>query len=184
MFKTVANLIIQKKLRLEEGKIILFDEAGGMLPMTSFVNIIKLLEKIGKENVLYVACKESGQDWNQKMFERYKTDKAKYIFEWGEKAVTLAGWGSFKIHKYDFDKNEFVYRLYKSTLAEYYGKSKQPIDQIARGLFAGSACFLTDKKMDAVETKCIAMGDSYCEFEIKERKKFDLKNALIKKQLA
>ena len=42
-----------------------------------------------------------------------------------------------------------------------------PVDHIARGLHAGAAEVIFKCSMDAVETKCQAMGDQYCEFILK-----------------
>ena len=183
MWKEVSQLLLTGQLTWNKGKISLFKEHGGILPMSGNIHVLKALEKKGLENILYQGSKETGINWNKKMLSQYKANKPEQIFKWGEIAVTLAGWGTFKVHKYDFDKNEFIYRLEDSIYSQYYEKSDHPIDHLVRGLFAGSVCFLTKKNMEAVEVKCKAMGDPFCEFVIKERKAFNMKDKLVAKQL-
>jgi predicted hydrocarbon binding protein len=54
-----------------------------------------------------------------------------------------------------------------------------------RGALAGGAGIIYGKDiLDAVETKCLAKGDPYCEFLVKPRKEFlKTKNEEFKKQL-
>jgi len=76
-----------------------------------------------------------------------------------------------------------VYRVNNSKLAKLYGNIGKPVDHIPRGWFAGAACVFFGKDVDAVETKCIAKGDEYCEFIIKPKNRFDFNNDLVKSQL-
>ena len=183
MFGVVADLLLHKQLKLEKGRVTLFNIRGSMLPLSVYVNAQRILEKEGMENALYYGAKETGRLWNENMQKQYKAKTPTQIFEWGNKVMNLAGFGEFRVHKEDLDKKELTYRLYDSQLAAEYEKSKYPVCQIPRGLFAGSACFVTRADLDAVETRCLSCGDPFCEFEIKSRKKFDMKNQLVKRQL-
>lgn len=44
--------------------------------------------------------------------------------------------------------------------------TNKPFSQLVRGMIAGVLTELLNAKMHAVETKCVAKGDPYCEFEV------------------
>jgi predicted hydrocarbon binding protein len=59
-----------------------------------------------------------------------------------------------------------------------------PVDGLARGMYAGSANVIFKCDMDAVETRCVAMGDPYCEFVLKPRDEWKKeKSPALKSQL-
>ncbi|WXG40328.1 MAG: V4R domain-containing protein [Candidatus Freyarchaeum deiterrae] len=53
-----------------------------------------------------------------------------------------------------------------SSLAEKWDKSNKPVDVLIEGSLLGLVEEITGKKWVCKETKCIAMGDDYCEFEL------------------
>ncbi len=68
-----------------------------------------------------------------------------------------------------------MFRTYNGWDAESYmtaiGESDEPVCHFTRGFFAGAAAaiyFRTDSEhVKGEETKCMAKGDSYCEFIVK-----------------
>jgi len=184
MFKVILELLAHKQFRLEEGYITLFDQYGLMIPVITLVEIQKILEKNGKENILYYGAKRSGSEWIKRIFKLYKMDTIEDQVNWGEKTFTLSGNGKMKVVEWDIKKCKMIYRVYESAISKIYGKTNHPVDQIPRGWFAGASCVFFNKDVDAVETKCLAMGDDFCEFLVQPRNKFDLKIKYIKKQLS
>lgn len=85
-----------------------------------------------------------------------------------KEVFNVYGLGNLEIVNLDNTKKQATLRLNDSTLAtEYkkkYSKSKTPVDIVAAGILAGIFSYVFKKKVDCVEKKCLATGDSYCEF--------------------
>jgi len=65
-------------------------------------------------------------------------------------------------------KKRIVFRIRNSYIARSVSeRSKEPVCHLFRGYAAGVIEELTGLKMDAEETKCLAMGDEYCEFVVR-----------------
>ena len=87
----------------------------------------------------------------------------------------------------DKDISKYYLRLRNTTspfaiaYKEIYGLQKESVCNYMRGLIAGASQAVCanvnneEREMTAIETKCIAKGDPYCEFEIREKNKFDKK---------
>ncbi|RLE87764.1 MAG: hypothetical protein DRJ49_06005 [Thermoprotei archaeon] len=74
------------------------------------------------------------------------------------------GHGKFKLE-------EYIERAYCRIVARELSeclevKSDKPNSQLFRGILAGCISKLWDEEVEVKETKCIAMGDPYCEFEV------------------
>ncbi|MBI2530137.1 MAG: hypothetical protein HYW05_03260 [Candidatus Diapherotrites archaeon] len=183
----IAKLLIGGQLTFKEGKIELLGEGVTFVPLTDHIAEIKYYENMNAENGIYIGAKYTGLTWNEKMLTKYKTKTPREIFEWGNKVMNLAGYGEFKVYKENKDRTEWIWRIYNSQIAEAYlkkyGKAKWPVCHRVRGYFAGAASFVARVDLDAVEVKCKAKGDSYCEFVIKKNKKFNIATTLVKKQL-
>tara|TARA_Y100000310_G_scaffold59310_1_gene54664 strand:- start:6304 stop:6873 length:570 start_codon:yes stop_codon:yes gene_type:complete len=186
MLKLVSELILQRQFKFESGLIELYGVPLTLLPLSSLVKEQKLLEEKGMENAVYVANKLTGVEWNKNMVKKFKTKTHKQIVDEGNKVMSIAGWGEFKVIKQDVVNKEFMWRIYGSTFAKQYGSSDHAVCNAVRGLFTGAAVFLLGKdkiELDGVETKCLAIGSEYCEFVIKERKKFKSGNPIVERQL-
>jgi len=65
-------------------------------------------------------------------------------------------------------RRKIVVRIEGSYIAKGVAKrSDRPVCHLIKGTIAGGLEALTGWKMDAEETKCLAMGDEYCEFTVK-----------------
>lgn len=88
-----------------------------------------------------------------------------------ETKVTEQGYGRGELVKFDKEGTSVV-RVHNSFEASQvkkkYGEKDEPVCHDLRGLMAGGATAITKKKMKAKETKCEAMDDEYCEFEISQ----------------
>lgn len=184
MIDIVAQLIMHGQLKFENGKIVLLDQNVAMTPMNTHIDLAKYLNDGGVQSHLYLAAKNTGVSWNQGMLKNYSTKTRREIFDWGKKVMSLAGFGDFNVVKGGLDSNRNIWVMEKSQVAELflakYGKSLFPVCHVPRGFYAGAASFLYEKNLDAVETKCVALGDQFCEFVIDERKNFQLNESLLK----
>ena len=81
------------------------------------------------------------------------------------------GVGTFEIIIKDPKKYEFSIRIYNSYNTLGYGKTDHPVCYSLSAGIAGTVTALVGKEIDCRETKCIAMGDPYCEFELYRKDK-------------
>ncbi|MEW6329112.1 MAG: 4-vinyl reductase, partial [Candidatus Micrarchaeota archaeon] len=81
------------------------------------------------------------------------------------KQVPQRGYGNIEILEYDEKKPYILLRVFNSSNAEGM-KTEWPVCYDLAGMFAGAAEVVFDKEMYCMETKCIAKGDEFCEFEV------------------
>mgnify|MGYP003876395261 FL=1 len=60
-------------------------------------------------------------------------------------------------------------RVYHCIECELGGEADHPFSHYIRGILAGYASEILKQDLLAVETRCLALGDPYCEFELKPR---------------
>lgn len=183
MFEVVAQLLLHKQLKFEEGNIILLGQNVIIFPYENLFSIQKIIENSGKTYDLYLSSKELGKTWIKNLLRAYKMEAIKEQANWGEKVFTLAGLGKMKVLKLDVKDSTMIYRIYDSITAHHYGKTGRCVCHIPRGWFAGASCVFFKKNVDAVETKCLSKGDGYCEFIVKPKRNFDLKDKETRQQL-
>src|ERR1022692_2540461 len=91
-------------------------------------------------------------------------DVRRFIGELG-KLYSATGIGIAEFVEMNLDDLHFVVRITDSI--ECQGKdSDEHISQWIRGHLMGAASGLLGVQMECIETKCIATGDPYCEFEL------------------
>jgi len=77
------------------------------------------------------------------------------------------GWGRPELVEFTPDPFSAVIRIYESFECSDQ-KSSTPYSQFVRGHLAGLVNGLFDKLVDCEERKCMAQGDSWCEFSLSE----------------
>ena len=85
-------------------------------------------------------------------------------------ALRSNGWGVFEVSAWNEVSGEFTFKVWESFESAHI-KSKRETPQcfFISGLLCGIVKGLVDKETTPKETKCIAIGDEYCEFHIKYR---------------
>lgn len=182
MFDIVKKLMFAREIDFEEGSIKLLGHPIVMCPITTFVEMRRILERIDSTAFLYHASKNSGLGYMKNMKKKFGM-KSRDLMKWGVNTISLAGWGKTKILTADFDKKIAHLLLEDSTFVQCYGKSKGPVDDVFRGYIASAATIFFKTDMDAIETKCKAKGDRLCEVVAKPKGSFDIKKPEIRKQL-
>ena len=71
-----------------------------------------------------------------------------------------------KLVRYNPYSMKIVLRLYDSIECKIFRGSGRPVSQFIRGHISGLLTKILGKDVRAVETKCIAKGDLYCEFSV------------------
>lgn len=160
---------IAKTLSLKDGKIQLMGTPVNIIPTDILCDWQKdLIQTAGLQQAyqaFYESAKAGALDYNKEFIKIYKFKDRRDIIEWQWKIVTLAGWGKWKVHSITKD-NILTARFENSPFPRLYGQSKYPVDFIPTGFSAGGISAAFNEKLDAVETKCMAMGDPYCEIMV------------------
>ncbi len=77
------------------------------------------------------------------------------------------GWAIIRDIKANLERKRANIRVSKNFECELGKGSNEPYSYFYRGILAGFFAKIFRKEVQAEETKCIAKGDPYCEFEIK-----------------
>ena len=85
------------------------------------------------------------------------------------KALKALGYGIIEFIELQENPPRARVRIYNSIECELGRGAGHPFSQYIRGLITGIASEFFKREMTAREVKCIAMGDPYCEFELKPR---------------
>ena len=161
---------ISKTISFKDGEILLMNQNVNVTPTSILCDFQKgLIENIGfKESYenLYNTANKISYDYNSKFIKGYKFKSERDVTEWQIKVVTLAGWGKWTIKHFEPEKYNIIFQMKNSPFTKVYGKSGFPVDIITAGLVAGGALSNFKKPIEAIETKCQAMGDEYCQIEI------------------
>jgi predicted hydrocarbon binding protein len=83
------------------------------------------------------------------------------------KIYRAGGWGNIELVKYSPEENEIVLRLYHSFECEAFKGSEKPMSSFVKGHINGLVSGILDRELSITETRCIAVGDLYCEFKIR-----------------
>jgi len=176
--KAVLNNLVSWK----EGEILILSVPVFAIPTYSYIELIDTLKQKlpDTENILYnigekqtilaveYAIKKFG-------FKKSKTEIIKSVLE----QSALLGLGNFKIIKVDFKTGRATFKNNTNPFGKHYkitkGVQKKPVDAYICGTMAGIIKSITNKKVICVETKCLAMGDSCCIFEVKPINKSSIK---------
>jgi len=136
----------------------------------------ELIDSIGFEKAyfhLYDTNKSGSKIYNESFIKKHGfTDKRK-VLDWQINIVTLGGWGKFEVMYIDTKENKLKIKFEDSPFPKLYGKSKYPVCILPTGFTAGGASANFKKNLDGLETKCVAMGDPFCEIIFDSPKKIN-----------
>ncbi|MEM4461224.1 MAG: hypothetical protein QXY70_03765 [Nanopusillaceae archaeon] len=171
-------------ITIENGNINIFRGLNIIVPARLIIYLRNLLiEKFGKDVSKEILFK-LGEYQTRQAIERYKiifeiekeyTEKA---FNFFEDIISILGLGKSKINIIYKDGILLEMLLYNNPIAIEFRlmgmTSEEPIDDYIRGLIYGGvkSILRTDiEKIEIVETKCIALGDECCKFEVVSKTK-------------
>lgn len=201
MQKTLVKLLV----RIVGNKCVTFDGSRVyywgvpmiVLPYSSFSYMQNSFEKeFGKFalDIIYHAGKLQGKNGTNILLKKYAVKPSESDLSFFMEQSKFVGIGVIEEVKKDVKNNIFTYRFTSSPFAEAYlkqfGQQKKPVCKYGLALSVGALQALTkvftnnDKELLSVETKCIAKGDPYCEFEIKIGSIWDIKDPYIKQNLS
>ncbi len=184
MFDLVKKLLMARQFEMERGSIKVLKNRMALIPAPFLAYLLKTSKnpiETGKQcyysakfttfnNLTYVLEKEYGLKHTE--LERWMRDVAE-----------LMGWGEFDIIRVDWEKKEAYINIKNSPVSEEMGMVNYAVDHVARGASAGAISVIFKIDVDALESKCKSKGDIICEFDVKPKEKFSLKDNLVKQQL-
>jgi predicted hydrocarbon binding protein len=182
-----AKLLMAREIKFKEGEISLLGDRVVLIPAYSLGSMLKSASEnpeLGKS--LYYVSKECLRNGFAKVVRSKYGLTGMRLIEWLVNVGHVAGWGSISIVKRDVspERVEFVFHVKNPPLLGL-AKSAKPVDHIFRGMIAGGESMAFDADVEAIETKCVAQGNPYCEFVAKRREQFlaDKNNPLVAEQL-
>ncbi len=138
----------------------------------TFVDLQKNIEAlIGDEAsaLFYDAGIRAGKGSAEVQLQAWKERGMDFLGKWG-KFYGSSGCGWFKVEdiNVDSEKGGGYIRVKQSFIAEVYGKSEKPVCHFLCGFFVGVLEKVLGERLTCEEFKCIAKGDSYCEFRFEK----------------
>ena len=161
-FKNIIFPSMFKPMEMGDHRAIIFPEAD----MKGLITMIK--ENLGVEpgNALLYHI---GYGIGQKTFEMHIKPLDIISIEGLERVLVFlfrgSRWGD--IREYSVENDKIILKIVNLWECEIQrGAVDRPASHFVRGILAGLFGDFLGKKIDAKETKCIALGDPYCQFEI------------------
>jgi len=177
------KLLMAGRLRLKDGEITMLGEPMVFAPVATFVMIIKAFNnspEIGK--TIYQSSKMTDVlGFTRDLVEKVGVKPEKIPAQMRDIA-TMSGWSMLDLVDVDFENKRAIIQSRSNPIANMYGKSEFPVDHAIRGFVAGALVHAFKTDMDAVETKCISMGNPKCEFVCKPVGEFK-ESELVDRQL-
>ena len=123
-----------------------------------------MLYMMGQEKGRYDVLKEM-EAWGQQENSFTKRQVIENVVH----KLRVTGWGASRIQKFD-EKREVMTVLVENNpligTSGTQGKPDQPVCHYFRGYWVGVVSEVFERKMRCAESKCVGMGDAYCEFKI------------------
>ncbi len=127
------------------------------------------LFKTGLDTMLYEAGLETGRV-AAKTFKKAFGLEGKALIDFMLGLGLSLGWGKFELVELDEERHMLTLRARELFECEIFRevRGEGPTSYFVKGHILGAAReIFNDEKLTVAETKCIASGDPYCEFQIK-----------------
>ncbi len=133
-----------------------------------FTRDLEELFGIAGDAILYKGGYKVGGDL-AKYYRKIAEEKNLDIYDIMSSVSWYFGWGIGAIVEKDKKYKVIVYESFEAdSYINREGKTKKPVCHFFRGVIAGIISEVEGEKHKAVEKKCRAMGDEYCEFEVEK----------------
>ncbi|MHC1627807.1 MAG: V4R domain-containing protein [Candidatus Nezhaarchaeales archaeon] len=116
----------------------------------------------GGEAFLYYEGFEAGQE----IFDTYTRLGISPHGLWTMFCMAFIAIGGAKDMKFEMKEEGMTLRIWENMECSLGRSSNKPFSQFLRGAIAGFASKFFKANVIVIETKCIAKGDPYCEFEV------------------
>jgi predicted hydrocarbon binding protein len=150
--------------------LLLDNERAAILPYAFITGMLKRGWSefgTGFAAILYHVALAGTVEECKKCFEYFGRDECVKLFE---ERFRLLGFGVLKIER--LTEREMVARVYDSIECSAFRGAGEPRGALTRGIVAGIAAVVWNAPPESIvaeEVKCLAKGDSYCEFRVRRR---------------
>jgi predicted hydrocarbon binding protein len=128
----------------------------------------RILRPSGLAAVLYDAGKKVGENAAKRLREMFKVQGEELIQALAQ-AGKATGWGVTEVRRIDMKKPSATIIVKDCFEAVAWRKKPYTVCHWTRGYLAGYMSNVFGNPVEAVETKCMAVGESYCEFKIQRK---------------
>jgi hypothetical protein len=125
----------------------------------------RILKPSGLAAVLYNAGKEVGERAAKRLKEMFRIE-GKELVQALAQAGKATGWGITEVSSIDMKRHTAKIIVKECFEAAAWRKKPYNVCHWTRGYLAGFMGTVFGKPMEAVEVKCKAKGDEYCEFKV------------------
>jgi len=176
-----------REIKFNDGRVLFHNVPMMVFPVYTVALLSKLMQRVPKgPSALYFMGYQQGLKCAgiTRDFFGYKRKVLETLLQHSD----MVGTGRVKLVREDFEHKHFIFRFEVSPIAEeiarYYGQQKEAMDHYERGVVAGFIKLVHEGKEEfvAIETRCMAKGDQYCEIVVKEKSAWDRKDPVVKQQ--
>jgi predicted hydrocarbon binding protein len=182
----MQRILATRAIKLKDGKLRIWGIPAAIYSLFSICYITRLLEKgyAGKD-VLYWAGYYQANAATHTMRDRFGYKKK--VIENVVNHNYMLGLGLIDARMINLKKKRFVISSKSEVALEYlkeFGIQQHPVCHFFRGQSAGLITALfEDEEFLAVETKCIAMGNTSCEVVVKPINDWNLSDEFVNNQV-
>jgi len=163
---------IKRNLVLDDaGMITMLGKRYVITPQDTFSDMMVASADIGGLNFARVFMRRAGFEAAykvcQSMIENLGLTGEDLVIHY-TKVGGKRGWSFDAVEELDLKNNKFLCKAYYSPFViRFNRKTNSPVCDFLRGVFE-AMCFAAGyREIRIVETKCVAMGDEFCQFECK-----------------
>ncbi len=146
----------------EAGRVLLFSQAS----FASALNRMRDAMGPGGSVLLYDFGQHMGEELVAEASRAFGVDFVRANLGYSLRFFSAMGWGQIELVEADVGQGHFRLLVRESFECFRAEGAKVPRAQLIRGMFAGTFAGLVGAPVSCTETKCIAQGDPYCEFEV------------------
>jgi predicted hydrocarbon binding protein len=158
----------QREYNAEKGEIRIADEDWIMMRGSTFRSLFEATERIlgrGAASVWLEAGRQAGRELSESLIKLgMEFEELPQLLE---EFFTEGGWGKIRTNVNFEEKEAWVIIVNSATARQINGT--KPVCHFVRGFIAGLSDVMFHGLTECLETKCIAKGDAYCEFQVKRR---------------
>ena len=164
MYGFISKLMLSRKLKFTQGKILLLDQPMSFVPVEYFIEETKrVLEANDKPEMmrLYFDAWKSGIFFMRDFSKGYKVKKFEDRYNLAMEIISMSGFGDYKTLA--FEGGVFAhFNIINNPVAEYFHPYKVPVDFITRGFNAGGGTIVHETIINTIETECKAVNGKMC----------------------
>lgn len=143
-------------------RVVLFDERL----LRGLVMEVKRRFGSGGDAILFYVGKGIGRELLREPIIKDKSWPREKVLGISQLMMFVSGWGMLEVSEVDWIGKRARVKVYDSWECRIGVGGEKPFSQLYRGLISGLFSSVFKADVSVLEVKCVAKGDSYCEFEV------------------